>query len=124
MRLMVAIALIFVLFLPFGLKLTVVMNYLANLNHYSTELCENKNKPELNCNGKCHLSKEIKAIEQSPEDAPALPEVVKSEISPFLSPLADFQVHNEFCMDKKLKTDYTEFASTAHTSGIFHPPRV
>lgn len=38
-----------------------VINYVVNYEFYKMVLCENKAKPVLKCNGKCHLAKEIKA---------------------------------------------------------------
>ncbi len=40
-------------FMPF-------MEYALNYEYISTVLCENKDKPEMHCNGKCHLMKEVK----------------------------------------------------------------
>jgi hypothetical protein len=37
-----------------------VINYVANYEYISEELCENKDKPELECHGKCYLQKELK----------------------------------------------------------------
>ena len=36
-----------------------VIDYIVNYEYISTVLCENKDKPELNCCGKCHLKKEL-----------------------------------------------------------------
>lgn len=36
-----------------------VVDYIVNYEYISKELCENKAKPELKCNGKCHLMKEL-----------------------------------------------------------------
>lgn len=36
-----------------------VLDYLINYNYIATELCENKNQPQLDCKGKCHLKKEL-----------------------------------------------------------------
>ncbi|RMG83363.1 MAG: hypothetical protein D6707_01185 [Bacteroidetes bacterium] len=37
-----------------------VINYFVNYDYISKELCENKDKPELKCHGKCYLQKELK----------------------------------------------------------------
>lgn len=39
------------------------INYIFNYNYIATVLCENKNRPEQHCKGKCHLRKEIKKAE-------------------------------------------------------------
>jgi hypothetical protein len=36
-----------------------VVEYFVNYDYIVKELCENKAKPELKCNGKCHLAKEL-----------------------------------------------------------------
>lgn len=50
------------------------LNYCINYKYISTVLCENKNKPQMHCNGKCHLKKTIKtaAEEDSKSKAPML----------------------------------------------------
>ncbi|HEY8401686.1 MAG TPA: hypothetical protein VIK89_10510 [Cytophagaceae bacterium] len=41
-----------------------ILNYQANYHYISTVLCENKDKPELACNGVCYLKKEISKAAQ------------------------------------------------------------
>jgi len=42
-----------------------LVEYVINYDYISKVLCINKDKPELNCNGKCHL---MKKLEQQQED--------------------------------------------------------
>lgn len=35
------------------------MQFKANQSYIASVLCENKNKPEMHCNGRCHLKKEL-----------------------------------------------------------------
>ncbi len=44
-----------------------LVEYVINYQSISTELCENLDKPELECNGKCHLSKQFKKQKESSE---------------------------------------------------------
>ncbi|MCF6180749.1 hypothetical protein [Lutibacter sp.] len=39
-----------------------IVEYYANYNYIVTELCENKDKPFLECNGKCYLAKELNKV--------------------------------------------------------------
>jgi len=48
-----------------------VFNYVINTDIY-VALCINKDKPKLECNGKCHLSEELEQAENSNEDKPLL----------------------------------------------------
>ena len=36
------------------------VDYAINKEYISKNLCENRSKPKLNCNGKCHLMKQLK----------------------------------------------------------------
>lgn len=37
-----------------------IMEYYANYDYIATVLCENRDKPYLECNGKCYLEKQLK----------------------------------------------------------------
>jgi len=50
-----------VLFIP----MNPVIHYLLHKKYYSEVLCENKDKPGMHCNGKCHLKKELKEKENN-----------------------------------------------------------
>lgn len=49
------------LFIP----LNPVIHYVLHKKYYAEVLCENKDKPMMHCNGKCHLKKEIKELEEN-----------------------------------------------------------
>lgn len=42
------------------------MAYEINKEYIANNLCENRNKPEMHCNGKCHLRKQIDLLDVSP----------------------------------------------------------
>lgn len=46
---------LFVVFRP----LMPLVDYAVNYHYISEELCENLDKPDLHCNGKCYLAKEL-----------------------------------------------------------------
>lgn len=48
-----------------------VFNYVINTDIYEA-LCINKDKPKLECHGKCHLSEELEQAENNSKDAPLL----------------------------------------------------
>jgi hypothetical protein len=43
------------------------LNYLIQKRKIVEQLCINKNKPELKCDGKCYLAKELKKTEENAE---------------------------------------------------------
>jgi hypothetical protein len=66
-----------VLLLPALLKVGSVVNYTIDYSTY-LQRCENKDKPQLKCHGKCQLMKEMTQAEQAPE-APLPPDILKVE---------------------------------------------
>lgn len=49
-----------------------VIHYTINYGTYVNQLCVNKDKPQLNCNGTCALAKKISDLKE-PQENPALP---------------------------------------------------
>jgi hypothetical protein len=45
-------------------KTVLLADYLLNYTYISKVLCINRDKPQMHCNGKCHLAKELKAQEE------------------------------------------------------------
>jgi hypothetical protein len=53
------------------------VNYYVNYDYIAENLCENKDKPEMHCNGKCHLEKTIKEAEAEETKQKNIPTIVK-----------------------------------------------
>ncbi|WP_420399610.1 hypothetical protein [Flagellimonas sp.] len=47
-----------------------VVEYVANYDYIVTVLCENKEKPQLQCNGKCYLAKQLEKSAEQDEQNP------------------------------------------------------
>ena len=73
--------LVFILIIAIFLKpIFPVIEYVVNYEYISKVLCENKAKPMMHCNGKCHLMKELaKAAENENLLLP-----IKKDILPLL----------------------------------------
>ena len=98
------------------------VDYVINYKYISEELCVNRDKPELHCNGKCHLKKEIKSILDTDEN-PVLPTrkttlpkkelkeytsfIIKTETIPytFLKKL-NFKLKPRFFLNQKLRDGF------------------
>lgn len=73
----------------------VIMSFRLNQNYIAKNLCENRNRPKLNCKGNCVLMKKIKQQEKQEQNSPAavkleLSTVIISSRSFFSVSLADF----------------------------------
>ena len=42
-----------------------IVDYVINYKYIATQLCENRSLPELACNGKCHLKKELAKVAEN-----------------------------------------------------------
>ncbi len=63
MRRPIAFILLFCLHVQPGVNLSIWLDYLINNEYIKEVLCINKAEPELKCNGKCHLAKQLKKNE-------------------------------------------------------------
>ena len=62
------------------------VDYMIRKGYIIENLCINKEEPEKQCNGKCHLEKQVKTgVEKTNEnDVPFLPQDEKKELQEFL----------------------------------------
>ena len=63
------IALVAVLLQSAG-QMVILINFKINQAYIARVLCENKDKPEMKCNGKCQLNKKLKENEQQEQQLP------------------------------------------------------
>ncbi|MBC8882724.1 hypothetical protein H9X57_02935 [Flavobacterium piscinae] len=103
-----------------------VFEYIVNYDFIVKELCENKAKPELACNGKCHLMKELAKANDS--DNPLSTDKKETSKQPievlFLEKFpVDFQLFS-FKEIKKFNSFYSNLYQNTTTFSTFHPPTV
>ncbi|MGY4386135.1 hypothetical protein ACVWYN_003185 [Pedobacter sp. UYP24] len=96
------------------------MGFEVNQKYIASELCINKDKPQMHCNGKCYLMKKLKQAqdkEQKQErqsQQSQLPDVfIEMPVSFNRYAFAEFKLHVPFStgMVKSIK------------NSIFHPPQ-
>lgn len=103
-----------------------VVDYVVNYNYIVNVLCENKDKPEMECNGKCHLGKELAKESANNDKNPfsgktsqnEIPQIIISEgVSEFL-----FASHTE--INTSIEVEYHPvFHSSPFITKILQPPR-
>lgn len=102
-------------------KLGVYANYELHKDYIAKVLCVNKNKPSLNCNGKCFLKRKMKQDTQQKENSSpnshreniSLP-YIKSETVADLPNIEILAEKNALYLLKDYATPELE---------LFHPPR-
>lgn len=103
------------------------INFYINQREITRLECENKNRPEMHCNGKCYLAKQLKKADEqlnykkSKNDRSAA--LMKSlEGFTFLTPeLFAFHLPHVLTLAKYI-TENKKIKSTAHLLAVFHPP--
>ena len=102
-------------------KLVVLVHYALNKDYVAKVLCENKNKPKMHCNGKCHLKKQLKEQDKK-ENSPVNNIKEKYEVQ-FFSDLK-YKI-SPICVLLKIEhfAVYTSGKSSSHLLSVFHPPQ-
>jgi len=100
-----------------------VFDYVVNYDYIANELCENKAKPELACNGKCHLVEELaKASEDEIPTSEKKTLHQETEVL-FYQSVFSFTFHNdELFYDVAPETIYNNLYSHLTVVSVFHPP--
>jgi len=120
-----------ILFLAFlfvlnaGSKLIIYANFYLNQEYIAENLCENKEKPEMQCNGKCQLMKSLKQEEDTqPEDEKHTPKKVV-EYQLFSDKLFETSAfHSEIELEEGTSSHfyYVNNYSRISQSSLFRPP--
>lgn len=100
--------------------LLIIVNYELNKSYITQKFCENKNKPKMNCNGKCHLNKQLQKQEKN-ENAPSNPIKEKNQIQLYYQ-LKDHGLGN-LDSEKNIYAPYLTRKITSPLSSAFHPPQ-
>jgi len=108
------------LFACMRVSLTYAYYYLDTAN-FIERFCENINKPELKCNGKCHLKK-VTENNTTNEEAPA--KVIDfKELLLFVNHQKKYSVNLIFL--KKIETtNYNNLYTYTSTNSLYRPPQV
>lgn len=124
MQRLIAIALILIVTLPVMHKAIVITNYIVDYDYISQVLCINKEEPELQCNGKCHLNKELNKAESSEDNDSKNNSRTNLEIgiTYFLNTQEETHISQLLSLEKN-NYYYTEFYSTPFINSFDKPPR-
>ena len=94
--------------------------YELNKDYVATVLCENQDKPQLQCNGKCYLKKQIEKTSEKQEKNTGNEEI---HIVHFVLPEQWNPASYTFNQTKEHNTRYIACAGTATVADVFHPPQ-
>lgn len=101
----------------------ILLNYEVNTSYIIENFCENTDRPEMHCYGKCHLNKQIKADSEQKSETPAW----LTEIAPMVLVCQELSaIEFKFQLGESLSTSspYDEGHYSNDLQSIFHPPQV
>lgn len=99
-----------------------VFNYIANYEYISQELCENLDKPELECNGKCYLIKQTRALQEDQEEKEAvIAEVLNLQYT--TSEAFSYELLNFIGVERDNTFSYSEKEYSVLSEQITPPPK-
>ncbi|WP_430615093.1 hypothetical protein [Flavobacterium sp. JP2137] len=100
-----------------------VVSYFIDYDYIATVLCINRDKPELECHGKCHLMKELgnAAEEDQQIHAPKKSAPIEFAVL-FVNPIEAFAWLAPPLSLKKPFATYLNTYFKLNTSGVFRPP--
>jgi hypothetical protein len=104
-----------------------VVDYVVNYDYIVNVLCENKDKPEMQCNGKCHLSKELAKEAGAEDDNPFTSKASKTEIPHIIisENISEYVFASEAEIISVEITGYKpKLNTTLFISKILHPPQL
>ncbi|TAH27686.1 MAG: hypothetical protein EAZ07_00375 [Cytophagales bacterium] len=105
-------------------SLQMIIHYHLNTEYYTTVLCENKVKPQMNCNGKCALAKKLKKQDQSNSTKNSHNNTIKFNIN-FIVPVVPELNKNKLSIVIKIfNSNWLNRHYTSPTRNIFQPPQL
>lgn len=123
MKKLVAILIIIGVLLQSLSTVVILAQYMANKDYIAKNLCENRDKPQMHCDGKCCLKKKL--AKEAKQNAPT-PRNQKNQqiVTLFFSEnKLNFQLHSFFAAAKTYFS-YNELATANFHHSVFHPPTV
>ena len=128
MRLLASISLVLVLLSKTLYSIFWQVNFYMNQKEIAAIECVNKSRPELQCNGKCYLAKQLQKAEDNlnakkEKNNQSLSHLKVIEGSLFIpNEIVSFQINSFYITKEKSTYNYIKFYDLLSCEAIFHPP--
>ncbi|MBB5634928.1 hypothetical protein HDF26_002396 [Pedobacter cryoconitis] len=101
--------------------LFVFAGFEMNEGYIAKELCVNKDKPQLHCNGKCYLMKKLKQAEEKEQKQDHQFQKIQLQEPVVYAP---FEFKQYAVNAISLRVPFTTGKPVAQLTSIFHPPQL
>lgn len=101
-----------------------VIEYAVNYEYISKVLCVNKDKPKMQCNGKCHLMKELAKASENEKPLSSDKKIASQEFETlFLEEIKTIKFSPIYFYNKrKINSNYSNLYFYVNGCSVFHPP--
>ena len=101
-----------------------VIDYVVNYEYISKELCVNKAKPKMKCNGKCHLMKELAKASENETPISSNKKTASHELEVlFFEEIKSFKIASIYFEDRqKANNNYSDLYFYLNSDSVFRPP--
>jgi hypothetical protein len=97
----------------------IIAGYAINTAYITKAFCENKDKPMMHCNGKCHLKKQLNEEKEKDQNPSSVKD--KREITQFSESNSEYLFGGQHCLSSIVPPE-TELPAQDFHPLIFHPP--
>ncbi len=104
-----------------------IVYWKANQAHITEAFCENKNKPQMCCNGKCYLNKQLKKADDTETDKRKLPNAFLKwkSMDLFVAQNNSWTIGNSLFSCKESRPTYlSSNILSGYHNALFRPPPV
>ncbi len=122
----ISVVIIVMFICSINIKSLVTINYFINQSEIIELFCINKDKPQLECNGKCHLATQLITIDENQEEKPFFPSgnLVNWDLQ-YVIVNTDIKLSQGDYIEREYATDF-RFSNIAkgHFSILSPPPQL
>lgn len=124
-KLIISYSLVVLYFLAIFRPFLPIIEYYINYDYIAEQLCENRNKPILACNGKCYLAREIveTSAERPMDQSSTLPSIELEKIPLSTIPNLKNKIINILILSFKEVNYKKKGKAFSVVISIFRPPR-
>ena len=119
-----AILMLALLLVNISSPMSVYLSYQLNKEYIATQLCENKDRPEITCNGQCILMEKLQQIDQNKETEKSDQLMIFSLTFKYLHALPIQLVNGSQSVVSNDDAQLASFYSYQYLHSISHPPEV
>lgn len=102
-------------------KTLIIGSFYARKAYIIEFLCENRQKPELHCDGKCYLKKQMNDTEKEKNNVPNFP-VLEENVTFYYQTIYQFEFLNPVANNRSVFLQYQIPQTESPLSDIFRPP--